>query len=52
MYSFPYLTQPTRTSATDATVAGGTKLTETFRYDTGGIGSRWQGQVGIRYIFN
>ena len=52
VYSFPYLTQPTRTSATDATVAGGTKLTETFRYDTGGIGSRWQGQVGIRYIFN
>ena len=52
VFSFPYLTQPTRTSSTDATVAGGTKLTDTFRYDTGGIGSRWQGQIGIRYIFN
>ncbi|MCI1188881.1 TonB-dependent receptor [Hymenobacter sp. DH14] len=52
VFTFPYLTNPTRTSSTDATVAGGTKLTETFRYDTGGIGSRWQGQVGIRYIFN
>ena len=52
VYSFPYLINPTRTSATDATVAGGTKLTDTFRYDTGGISSRWQGQIGIRYIFN
>ena len=51
-YTFPYLTQPTRTSSTDATVVPGTKLTETFRYDTGGISSRWQGQIGIRYIFN
>jgi len=52
VFSFPYLTQPTRTSSTDATVAGGTKLTDTFRYDTGSLSSRWQGQVGVRYIFN
>ena len=52
VFTFPYLTQPTRTSSTDATVLGGTKLTETFRYDTGGISSRWQGQIGVRYIFN
>ncbi|MDB5236437.1 MAG: hypothetical protein JWR44_3430 [Hymenobacter sp.] len=52
VYEFRYLTNPTRTSASDNSVAGGTKLTETFRKDTGGIGSRWQGQVGIRYIFN
>ena len=52
VFTFPYLTQPTRTSSTDATVLGGTKLTDTFRYDTGGLGSRWQGQIGVRYIFN
>jgi hypothetical protein len=50
VFNFPYLINPTRNA--DATVNPGTKLTDTFRDDAGGIGSRWQGQVGIRYIFN
>ncbi|SFQ61817.1 TonB-dependent receptor [Hymenobacter arizonensis] len=49
-FTFPYLTAPSR--ASDGTVTPGVKLTDTFRRDTGGLGSRWQAQVGIRYIFN
>ncbi|HEX8657649.1 MAG TPA: hypothetical protein VF690_08955, partial [Hymenobacter sp.] len=50
VFTFPYLVSPTRNA--DATVNAGTKLTKTFRDDTGNIGSRWQGQVGLRFIFN
>ncbi|WP_375416561.1 carboxypeptidase regulatory-like domain-containing protein [uncultured Hymenobacter sp.] len=50
VFEYRYLVNPARN--TDNTVAAGTKLTNTFRDDTGGIGSRWQGQVGVRYIFN
>ncbi|MBD2721768.1 TonB-dependent receptor [Hymenobacter armeniacus] len=49
-FNFPYLTNPVRNA--DNTVTPGVKLTDTFRSDTGGLGSRWQAQVGIRYIFN
>ena len=49
-FNFPYLSNPTK--ATDGTVTPGVPLTSTFRNDTGGLGSRWQAQVGIRYIFN
>ena len=52
VYEYRYLTNPTRTSSTDAAVVPGNKLTDTFRYDTGGLGSRWQAQIGLRYIFN
>jgi hypothetical protein len=45
-FNFPYLANPS------AGVSGGTKLTQTFRSDVGGLGSRWQAQVGIRYLFN
>nr|WP_071885772.1 TonB-dependent receptor [Hymenobacter sedentarius] len=50
VYEYRYLVNPTRNA--DNTPTAGTKLTDTFRKDTGGIGSRWQAQVGIRYIFN
>ncbi|MBF9236768.1 TonB-dependent receptor [Hymenobacter sp. BT683] len=50
VYEYRYLVNPVRNA--DTSVTTGTKLTDTFRQDTGGIGSRWQGQVGIRYIFN
>ena len=49
VFTFPYLISPTRSSA--GVVTDGTKLTQTFRNDTGFVGSRWQAQVGIRYIF-
>ncbi|MBC6611629.1 TonB-dependent receptor [Hymenobacter sp. BT507] len=51
VFTFPNLTNPTRNATTGA-VTPGTPLTKTFRNDTGGIGSRWQGQIGLRYIFN
>lgn len=49
VFTFPYFTNPTNSGGV---VTPGTPLTDTFRKDTGGIGSRWQGQVGVRYIFN
>lgn len=55
-FTFPYLTNPSiltpASGTTPAVVSPGVPLTSTFRNDTGGIGSRWQAQVGIRYIFN
>ncbi|MDF7810167.1 TonB-dependent receptor [Hymenobacter sp. YC55] len=51
VFTFPYFTNPVRNAA-DNTVTQGTPLTKTFRNDTGGLGSRWQGQIGLRYIFN
>ena len=61
-FTFPYLTNPSITTAAipagggnpavPAVVAPGVPLSSTFRNETGGIGSRWQAQVGVRYIFN
>ncbi|AYA37208.1 TonB-dependent receptor [Hymenobacter oligotrophus] len=53
VFEYRYLTNPTRTvSGSDVTVTPGQALNTTFRNDTGGIGSRWQMQIGLRYIFN
>ncbi|RSK48411.1 TonB-dependent receptor [Hymenobacter rigui] len=53
VFTFPYLTNPASTTVNGTTtVTPGVPLSRTFRDDTGGIGSRWQGQVGLRYIFN
>ena len=49
-FTFPYLTNPVKNA--DNTVTPGVPLTDTFRKETGGLGSRWQAQVGVRYIFN
>ncbi|UYZ61384.1 TonB-dependent receptor [Hymenobacter weizhouensis] len=49
-FTFPYLTNPTR--ATDGTVTPAVPLSRTFRDNVTTIGSRWQAQVGVRYIFN
>jgi len=61
-FTYPYLTNPSIITpaipagggnpAVPAVVAPGVPLTQTFKNDTGGIGSRWQAQVGVRYIFN
>lgn len=39
IFTFPYRT-------------GNTPLTDSFQNTVQGLGSRWQGQLGIRYIFN
>jgi hypothetical protein len=61
-FTFPYLTNQSIVTpaipasggnpAVPAVLAPGVPLTKTFRNETGGLGSRWQAQVGIRYIFN
>ena len=55
-FTYPYLTQPSiitpAIGTTPAVIAPGVPLTETFRKESGGISSRWQAQIGIRYIFN
>jgi hypothetical protein len=61
-FTYPYLTNPSiitpavaatpTTPAIPAVIAPGVPLTETFRKDTGALTSRWQMQIGIRYIFN
>ena len=62
VYSFPFLTNPSFGSGTPA--SGGNPaipgavvnqpvtLSNTLRDNVGAIGSRWQLQVGVRYIFN
>ncbi|MBU6122896.1 TonB-dependent receptor [Hymenobacter siberiensis] len=50
VFELPYLTNPVKNA--DNTVTPGVKLTDTFRDNVTGISSRWQGQVGVRYIFN
>ena len=49
-FTFPYLTNPVKNA--DNTVTSGVPLTDTYRKETGGLSSRWQAQVGVRYIFN
>lgn len=53
VFQFPYLTNPSAsTSGTTTTVTPGVPLSRTFRDNVTTIGSRWQAQVGVRYIFN
>jgi len=49
-FTFSNLTNPVRNS--DGSTTSATPLTQTFRSDVGGLGSRWQAQVGLRYLFN
>ncbi len=49
-FNFSYLTNPVK--GADGAVTSGVPLTSTFRNETGGLSSRWQAQVGIRYLFN
>ncbi|MCA8833435.1 TonB-dependent receptor [Hymenobacter pini] len=52
-FTYPYLTNPSTTTVNGATtVTPGVPLSRTFRDNVGSISSRWQAQVGIRYIFN
>jgi hypothetical protein len=50
VFEYRYLTNPVRNA--DGTVTAGAPLRETFRNDTGNVNSRWQMQIGVRYIFN
>ncbi|TVT37852.1 TonB-dependent receptor [Hymenobacter setariae] len=56
VFTFPYLVAPTVTRGSGSTpgviTAAGTPLSTTFRDDVTGLASRWQMQLGIRYIFN
>ncbi len=53
VFEYRYLTNPSTSTVNGVTtVNSAVPLSRTFRDDTGGIGSRWQGQVGLRYIFN
>jgi hypothetical protein len=55
-FTFPYLTNQSiatpASGTTPAVINPGVPLSQTFRDNVGAISSRWQGQVGIRYIFN
>ncbi|OON67344.1 TonB-dependent receptor [Hymenobacter sp. CRA2] len=50
VFEYRYFTNPVRNG--DGSVTPGVPLSRTFRNDTGNINSRWQMQVGLRYIFN
>ncbi|QIX62507.1 TonB-dependent receptor [Hymenobacter sp. BT18] len=50
-FQFTYFTNPSLNSTT-STVNSAVPLSRTFRNDTGTLNSRWQGQIGLRYIFN
>lgn len=53
VFQFPYLNNPSSTTVNGTTtVTPGTPLSRTFRDNVGSISSRWQAQVGIRYLFN
>ncbi len=49
-FQFQYAAAPTRTSAGVVTQAS--TLSNTFRNDVTTLNSRWQAQIGVRYIFN
>ena len=55
-FTFPYLVNQSITTpavgTTPAVIAPGVPLSQTFRDNVGAISSRWQAQVGIRYLFN
>ncbi|MBT9393973.1 TonB-dependent receptor [Hymenobacter sp. NST-14] len=50
-FTFPYQVNPSL-NTTDNTVTPGQPLADTFFRNNGSLGSRWQMQVGLRYIFN
>ena len=50
VFEYRYFTNPARNA--DNSVTLGVKLTDTFRGNVNSISSRWQGQVGVRYLFN
>ncbi|MVN78392.1 TonB-dependent receptor [Hymenobacter sp. HMF4947] len=56
VFTFPYLTAPvvTRGSGTTPGIIAtpGTALSTTYRDDVTSLASRWQMQLGVRYIFN
>ncbi len=62
VFQYPYLVNPTISPATidsggtittpGAVTTPGQVLNKTFRDDVGGLASRWQMQIGLRYIFN
>ena len=53
VFTFPYLTNPSATTVgSTTTVTPAVPLSSTFRDNVTTIGSRWQAQVGVRYIFN
>ncbi len=49
-YQYQYLANPSRTAAGVVTPAQ--TLNTTFRNDVTTLSSRWQAQIGLRYIFN
>ena len=49
VFTYPYLTNQ---SAANGVTTPGVPLSSTFRDNVTTIGSRWQAQVGVRYIFN
>ncbi|NML66629.1 TonB-dependent receptor [Hymenobacter sp. RP-2-7] len=52
-YQFTYVANPTRTvSGSTSTVTPATTLTTPFRNDVTTLNSRWQAQIGLRYLFN
>ena len=56
VFTYPYLTNQSIASpavgTTPAVINPGVPLSRTFRDNVTTIGSRWQAQVGVRYIFN
>jgi hypothetical protein len=56
VFTFPYLVAPTVTRGSGSTPgvisAAGTVLSSTYRDDVTSLASRWQMQLGVRYIFN
>jgi hypothetical protein len=56
VFTFPYLTNPVVTRGSGSTpgviATPGAVLTSTYRDDVTSLASRWQMQVGVRYIFN
>ena len=56
VFTYPYLTAPVVTAGsgtTPGTIATpGNPLSTTSRDDVNGLASRWQMQIGVRYLFN
>lgn len=53
VFQFPYQTNPSATTVNgNTTVTPGVPQARTFRDNVTTISSRWQAQVGVRYIFN
>ena len=56
VFTFPYLTSPVVTRGSGSTpgviATPGAALSTTYRDDVTSLASRWQMQLGVRYIFN